>query len=204
MILVFDTETNGLPKNFKAPPTDLNNWPRIIQLGWALYHDDGVKIASFCNLIKPDGWTIPNEKFWIDNGYSTEKNAAEGMPIQIVLRDLAHHIDKAHTVVAHNMDFDYPIIAAEMIRYNIRPTNKPSKLCTMKASTNVCMIPGARGFKWPNLTELHTYLFGTGFDGAHDALSDVLAAARCYFELVKRGHIQQTQFSVDRASSAHR
>jgi hypothetical protein len=29
MYLFFDTETTGLPKNWKAPVTDLNNWPRM-------------------------------------------------------------------------------------------------------------------------------------------------------------------------------
>ena len=27
MYLIFDTETTGLPKNFKAPITDTDNWP---------------------------------------------------------------------------------------------------------------------------------------------------------------------------------
>jgi len=29
-------------------------------------------------------------------------------------------------------------------------------------------------------------LFGTGFEGAHDALADVKACADCFFELKKR------------------
>lgn len=32
MYLFFDTETTGLPKNWKAPVSDLNNWPRLVQL----------------------------------------------------------------------------------------------------------------------------------------------------------------------------
>jgi len=34
MYLFFDTETTGLPKNWKAPIEDLNNWPRLVQLAW--------------------------------------------------------------------------------------------------------------------------------------------------------------------------
>ena len=37
MYLFFDTETTGLPKNWKAPVTDLNNWPRLVQLAYLLY-----------------------------------------------------------------------------------------------------------------------------------------------------------------------
>jgi len=30
MFLIFDTETTGLPRNFKAPLTDFDNWPRLV------------------------------------------------------------------------------------------------------------------------------------------------------------------------------
>jgi len=30
MYLFFDTETTGLPRNWKAPVTDLDNWPRMV------------------------------------------------------------------------------------------------------------------------------------------------------------------------------
>jgi hypothetical protein len=57
----------------------------------------------------------------------------------------------------------------------------------MELSTEILKLPNPRGgYKWPNLTELHTYLFGKGFDGAHDAMADVKACANCFFELKKR------------------
>jgi uncharacterized protein YprB with RNaseH-like and TPR domain len=37
MYLFFDTETTGLPKNWKAPVTDLNNWPRLVQFAFLKY-----------------------------------------------------------------------------------------------------------------------------------------------------------------------
>jgi hypothetical protein len=36
MYLFFDTETTGLPKSWKAPVTDVNNWPRLVQLAFLL------------------------------------------------------------------------------------------------------------------------------------------------------------------------
>jgi hypothetical protein len=33
--LIFDTETTGTPKNYKAPMKDIENWPRVIQLACA-------------------------------------------------------------------------------------------------------------------------------------------------------------------------
>jgi len=37
MFLIFDTETTGLPKNFNAPITDVDNWPRCVQIAWQLH-----------------------------------------------------------------------------------------------------------------------------------------------------------------------
>lgn len=32
MFLIFDTETTGLPADYKAPLTNFENWPRLVQL----------------------------------------------------------------------------------------------------------------------------------------------------------------------------
>jgi DNA polymerase-3 subunit alpha len=34
--LIFDTETTGVAKDFKAPPSTGDNWPRIVQLAWSI------------------------------------------------------------------------------------------------------------------------------------------------------------------------
>lgn len=61
MYLFFDTETTGLPKNWKAPVTDLNNWPRLVQLAYLLYDAQGNKMAEGDYIIKPDGFTVGAE-----------------------------------------------------------------------------------------------------------------------------------------------
>lgn len=185
--LFFDTETNGLPKNYKEKPSSGNNWPRIIQIGWVLTDSQFNIIEERQSLIKPDGWIIPNEKFWIDNGYSTEKNEQAGNCAKYELDILIDRINLSTHVLAHNMDFDYPVIASEMLRYGKSATNKPQRICTMKATTSLCRLPGPYGFKWPKLEELHQFLFGENFDGAHDALADVKATVRCAAELSKIG-----------------
>lgn len=188
MYLFFDTETNGLPKNMNASHTEVDNWPRIIQLAYILYDNDFNEVERYCELIKPDGWVVPTDKFWIDNGYSTEKNAAEGVSMKHALINLATCIERCHYAVAHNMNFDLPIIGAEMERYGIHPINRPKKICTMRSTTEFVGARNIRGgIKWPRLEELHTRLFGVNFDNAHDALADVTATARCFRELVKLG-----------------
>ena len=60
--------------------------------------------------------------------------------------------------------------------------------CTMIRSTDYCQLPGRYGkYKWPKLEELHFKLFGESFEGAHDALADIRATMRCYYEMEKRG-----------------
>ena len=41
MYLIFDTETTGLPKKFNVPISDLDNWPRCVQIAWQLHDYDG-------------------------------------------------------------------------------------------------------------------------------------------------------------------
>lgn len=190
MYLFFDTETNGKAKSFFAPPTDLNNWPRITQLGWQLYDKDEKLISEVCELVKPDGWTIPKEQFFIDNNMSTERCEEHGIPLADVVSTLIKDIERCEYMIAHNMKFDVNVLGAEFIRLNVKSQKKPQKICTMMEGTSYCKLPKARGgYKWPTLTEMHVKLFGEEFKGAHDALNDVKSCARCFFEMKKAGHI---------------
>lgn len=189
MYLFFDTETNGKALSFNAPVTDTDNWPRVTQLGWQLYDKDGGLINEKSLLIKPDGWTIPKTQFFIDNNMSTERCEELGIPLAEAVSFLIEDMEKSEFLIAHNMAFDINVIGAEFIRLGVKSGKKLTKFCTMKESTNICKLPGSRGYKWPTLTELHKFLFNEGFEGAHDALDDVKACAKSFFELKKRNLI---------------
>lgn len=192
MILVFDTETNGKPINYKAPINDTNNWPRVVQLAWAVYADNGNVVGGQNFIIKPDGWILPDEVVAI-HGISYEKAMDEGVPANVAIQKFIDDYEACHTLVAHNIGFDYPVLICEFLRYGLRANKKiENKICTMNASTKFCALPGGfKGqFKWPKLMELHQILFNEGFYGAHDAMNDVLACGRSYFELKKRGIIK--------------
>jgi DNA polymerase III subunit epsilon len=79
MYLFFDTETTGLPKNWKAPVTDLNNWPRLVQLAYLLYDSNGNKISEGDHIIKPDDFIIPEDASRV-HGISTEMANLKGKP----------------------------------------------------------------------------------------------------------------------------
>lgn len=190
-LLFFDTETNGLPKAYNASYEDVDNWPRVISIAWMLCELDGSILDQQHHLLKPDGWEIPNERFWLDNGFSTEESMEKGVPIDPVLDQFMAAKGLADVLVAHNINFDHRIVWAEIIRSGRRPRSGMEKICTMMKSTSFCKIPKAKGggYKWPKLEELHDKLFGYAFSGAHDALADVIACKNCLFELVRLGVI---------------
>jgi DNA polymerase III subunit epsilon len=187
MYLVVDCETNGLPRDWKARYTDVANWPRAIQIAWALYDADHRELLAAAHLIRPDGFEIPPDVVRV-HGITTERARAEGRLIADVLGELSAAVAKATVVVAHNASFDGSVLAAEYLRLGVEPPFQPATMtCTMLGSTDFCRLPGRYGFKWPKLDELHLILFGLPFDGAHDAGADVAACARCFFELTDRG-----------------
>lgn len=191
--LVFDTETTGLPKYFNSSMEDVDNWPRMTQLGFVLITEEGEIIKQFQSLIKPDGWEIPKEKFFIENNMSTERCEKEGEDVFKVLREFQDTLKLANYKVAHNMSFDRNIVGAEIIRAGISlPLFKfKPEICTMRETTNFVKIKSHAGSnKWPKLIELHNHLFGYVFDGAHDAMSDVQATSKCLIESIKRGYIK--------------
>lgn len=187
MYLFFDTETTGVPRNYKAPVTDTNNWPRMVQIAWLLYNDEQEEVVRQEYIIRPEGFTIPLEASRI-HGISTEKALEEGVDLRMVLAEFNAYISESKAIIAHNISFDEKIIGAEFVRKQIETSlfAKP-RICTMHGSTDFCQLPGRYGFKWPKLSELHIKLFGEDFEGAHDALADIEATARCYWELKRIG-----------------
>ena len=87
MYIFFDTETTGVPRNYKASPNDLNNWPRITQFAFIVTDEKFNIVKTFQALLQPDGWEVPKEKFFIDNNMSTERCKLEGLKAEIVLSE---------------------------------------------------------------------------------------------------------------------
>ena len=192
MYLVFDTETTGLPKYFNSPMEDVDNWPRMTQLAFQLIDIDGTVIYEYQSLIKPDGWEVPKEKFFIENNMSTERCEEEGVPVYDALREMQNSLKKCKYKVAHNIAFDRNILGAELIRAGITLELfkfKP-EICTMKETTNHVKAKSHGGRnKWPKLIELYNHLFSEEFEGAHDAMADVSATSKCLIESIKRKYI---------------
>ncbi|MFZ9236402.1 MAG: DNA polymerase III subunit alpha [Algoriphagus sp.] len=197
MYLIFDTETTGLPRSYNAPMSDLDNWPRLVQLAWQLHDEKGRLLSNKNYIIRPEGFTIPYNSEKV-HGISTKRALEEGHPLQEILQIFREDVAQTKYLVGHNIGFDIHVVGSEFLRTAlVMPFDGKSELDTKDISTNFCALPGGKGgkFKWPTLTELHQKLFGVGFEDAHDAAYDVDATARCFFGLINQ-KIQATEPGV--------
>ncbi len=193
MFLIFDTETTGLPRDWNAPLTDANNWPRCVQIAWQLHDKDGNCISHEDYLVTPDGYTIPYDSEKI-HGISSALAEKEGIPLAEVLEKFRLILNQCEFVGGHNVKFDLNIMGAEFLRlgdHNPLDNLPVIDTCT-EQTASLCKLAGGRGgkFKLPTLGELHVHLFNDHFEEAHNATADVEATARCFFELLRQGAMQ--------------
>ena len=188
--LFFDTETTGLPKSFGAPSTDVDNWPRLVQLSWIL-SDERKELSRADLIIRPDGFEIPKAASDV-HGITTEMAMNSGISVKKAVYYFLGAARCASVLVGHNVTFDTSVVGAELVRaygkdyiYGI-PTHD-----TMRSSIDFCAIPGVRGNKFPKLIELYRKLFGHDFEDAHNSMADISATYECYWKLVELGLIEK-------------
>ena len=193
-ILVFDTETTGLPTERNPCITETSKWPYILQLSYILLDTDSKQIIiSRDDLIKiPINVEITpgSEAIHHISKIMCETN---GINITEALSYFNTNLLQADRIVGHNISFDKRMIMVECMRNNIKQKFtvngiRKDEYCTMKKGTDLCKIVktnlnGETYFKYPTLTELHLKLFGINPIGMHDALIDVLICLRCYMKI---------------------
>lgn len=195
-ILVFDTETTGLPKKRNASMFKPNDWPHVVQLSFMLY-DAGQNtiVESGDYIIKlPDGVKIEPGAAAV-HGITDERCSRQG----ILMSEALLHFNRlgavADVFVAHNISFDKRQLIVESVRLAMSHPfgdtgNWKPVFCTMKETTNMCKIAvksnrtGEMYYKYPKLSELHNHIFGYVPGGLHDSMADILICLRCYLNLV--------------------
>jgi DNA polymerase III epsilon subunit-like protein len=209
-ILLLDTETNGLPKNKFASVTESAAWPAILQLSWAIYEVAGTDLRPL--EARDIGLALDPAIAW-DTGAAaihgiSESEARYGTPPADAFRELAAALrNDIDVVVAHNLEFDKPVICAAAHRAGV-PDVWPAgvgEFCTMRATRDLIRIPspswsrtdgGPRAksaFKAPKLNELYAWLYGHVYDisGAtlHTAASDTHCLGQCVAGLLAKGYL---------------
>ena len=196
-VLIFDTETTGLPEGNHPSITETLNWPHIIQLSYIMYDTSSITIIDWGDdiiRIPPD--VEISEKSIEIHGITRTMVRRKGISIQNALKKFNASLQKADYVVGHNISFDKRMIMVESIRlkqpqyFTVSSLRKP-EYCTMKRNVDLCKIEkinrfGEKYFKYPSLSELYFHLFGEMPRGTHDSMADVLICVRCYGFIVQK------------------
>ena len=192
-VIVFDTETTGLPKCRKASPENSELWPYVCQISWLVYDDKTEEMFTKDYIIRlPDGVTIPEECSNI-HGITNEIMLEKGIDIDWVLNEFTRDWMKCNILIAHNFDFDNKVLQAEYCRnkmINWLGRHRKIEYCTMlygKKFTNILRKSKFNnGYykKPPKLIELHKELFNTTPGNLHNSLIDVIICFRCFVKMV--------------------
>ncbi len=173
-IAAFDTETTGLIDNHTVK---LDKQPEIIEIYACIFNDRDGKIKhEFNTFIKPK---VPiTQEITKITGISNAmvKDAAA---YSFHSKQINSMLNDAPVLTGHNLSFDTEMVAIENERCGLPPLKLNRQICTVEQTLHL------KGFRL-SLSNLHEYLFGEPFEGAHRAKVDVHAQIRCYMELKKR------------------
>ena len=208
-VLVFDTETTGLPKTKIINPDTLHLWPHIVQFSYLIYDtelNDIIKTNDNIVQVKEDV-NIPEDSIKF-HGITNEISREKGIPLETILTYFFNHLSNVDLLVGHNVSFDINMVKVELMRmiysnltedvkdafkYNLHHfTNFKNICCTLQDSIELCNIQaftklGKPYLKFPQLIELHDKLFETKPNHLHNSLNDILITLRCFAKM-KLGH----------------
>lgn len=177
-IVVFDTETTGFLQPIAAP---IDQQPKMIEFAGIRMTNDYEEVSRLEFLVNPgEPITATIQKITnIDD--SMVKNSG---PFIDHLADLQGFFFGVSEAVAHNFMFDHTILRLELDRVG----------CSHKfpwPMIQTCTIEETLGIKNHrlSLSKLHKHLFNESFDGAHRAMVDVEALAKCFIKLRMAGEI---------------
>jgi DNA polymerase III epsilon subunit-like protein len=189
-VLVFDTETSGLPKERNPSIYDTDKWPHVMQISYIIYNTETGQIdEKYDTYIKMNTWVIVDPVSEGIHGITREIMDTKGVPIQEALVRVRDALGKVDICVGHNVSFDKRFLIVEGIRNNIR-MNFPVDYCTMKNGKEMCKIDftfsnGEKGFKFPKLMELYEHLFPgiPAPQNLHNSFADTIITLKCYCKM---------------------
>jgi DNA polymerase III epsilon subunit-like protein len=205
-VLVFDTETTGLPKSKYINNVTLPLWPYIVQFSYVIYNFSDFKIESMVDsVIKiPDCVEISQECTNI-HGITKEISVSKGAELKELLFTFIEDFYSCDLIVGHNIHFDINMIKVEVLRLiestfyfeklyldeffqNLISIPKEKIYCTMLSSIELCAIKKKDKFgkeynKFPKLLELYQKIFNSIPKNLHNSLNDVLICLRCFGKL---------------------
>lgn len=193
-LILFDTETTGLPKTREPALKGAGNWPHIVSLAWIVMENDTILKEEY-RLIKPEGWTIPSESTKI-HGITQEYAERNGTELRHAVLDFL--TESGDLYVCHNVEFDKNVIANAMLwDLNLPFRGLHPIFCTMQTTHTLCKIPfthGGGGYKFPKLKELYTYVFHR--DPPAEQLHNSLGDTRLLVDILRKCTLLRTMIGL--------
>lgn len=186
LIMVFDTETTGLPER-NASIKEHDKWPYITQLSFIVYNIYTNRIEKFYN-----NYVKLHDNVFIDNeaekitGITKDYLNEKGVNIKIVINDFNNILKRCNLIIGHNLSFDKRLIMVECFRNNIKQyftyfhnkiTLRKNEYCTMQ---NTKKLNNNKYFK---LVNLFNHLFDYIPENLHDSRIDILITLKIYIKL---------------------
>lgn len=189
-LTVYDAETTKLP--LWREPSSHPDQPHMVQLAVKQIDTDTRKVLhAFNYIVKPQGWEFDEESTKV-HGISHGLATAVGVDEEYVLRSFMK-LWASNPRAGYNNNFDDRIMRIAMKRY-LDPEAVDDVTEAYKQAESIDIMKMARKWKkyskTPKLTEVYHDLFGEEMDNAHDAMGDVDATIKVYFELVDRYGIE--------------
>lgn len=204
-VLVFDSETTGLPNSKSITPSALHLWPHIVQFSYVIFDTELNKIVKIkdCIIKVPEGFTISEENSKI-HGITTDISLTRGVSLQPVLTEFFEDLKTVDHIVGHNVSFDINIVKVELHRLILKCLDVDEIIkfqdclkyldtsknihCTMQETIDYCAIELKDKFgrpynKFPKLIELYQKMFGVKPKNLHNSLNDVIVCLRCFMKL---------------------
>jgi DNA polymerase-3 subunit epsilon len=193
-VLFIDTETSGLPPKLNTPIEQIEKWPFVVQISWAVYAWDG-------QLVKKENYFIFDKSIIIEktaeqiHGITMNALSFRGLRRKVVMLALIKDIKKYNPlIVGHYIDFDLKMVEVALFRSGLKHSlRKSRKYCTMLATTEYTRLPNST---YPKLEDLYLCLFGERMEQVHNAEFDVLATSKCFFKLLEKGEIDQNAIKL--------
>lgn len=132
-ILIFDTETTGLPKyDMQLKRKDYSE-ARLVQLSYIIIERNNTdKIIKVYNqLVKNISYKCSEKAYNVHN-ISDEYRNANGIPTENILNEFVNDVNNCDLIVSHGLDFDIPVISNEIniINKNKQILQLPTKIRT--------------------------------------------------------------------------
>mgnify|MGYP003576635382 CR=1 FL=1 len=197
-LLFLDTEASGLPRKWNVPYSDSANWPSAVQVSWLIYKKNG-------ELVKTANYYICDADIIIDasaikiHGITRDYLDANGLERTVVMQQLARDMEYYKPLVlGHFAEFDFHVLSADFHRAKIwNPLPALPSFCTMLASSLYVRDPKINHLR---LSELYAILFKKKLEDSHNALADAKATAECFFELWRRGDVNDAKIEAQQLS----